>query len=95
MAAFMRSRPDAAVCDPATVPPMPRPAVAPVAGEAGPMLPFAATMDVLAAAGIPVTPYHLVRDPADAASVPFPGPYVAKLADVAHRTERRPAGRYA
>ena len=87
MATFMRSRPDAAICDPATVAAMPRPAVAAIDGEAGPMLPFAATMDLLAAAGIPVAPYHLVRDLADAASVPFAGPYVAKLANVAHRTE--------
>jgi len=87
MAAFMRSRPDAAIRDPATVAVMPRPAVAAVDGEAGPMLPFAATMDLLTAAGIPVAPYQLVRDPVDARSVPFAGPYVAKLADVAHRTE--------
>jgi len=87
MAAFMRSRPDAAIRDPATVAATPRPAVAAVDGEAGPMLPFAATIDLLAAAGVPVAPCHLVRDPADAASVPFAGPYVAKLADVAHRTE--------
>jgi len=87
MAAFVRSRPDAAIRDPATVAPRPRPAVAAVDGEAGPMLPFAATMDLLTVAGIPVAPYHLVRDPADARSVPFAGPYVAKLADVAHRTE--------
>jgi succinyl-CoA synthetase beta subunit len=58
-----------------------------VASEAGPMLPFGATMDLLAAAGIPVAPYHLVREPADTAGVPFTGPYVVKLADVAHRTE--------
>lgn len=87
MATFMRSRADAAILNPATVAAAPRPAVAAVDGEAGPMLPFAATMDLLAAAGIPVAPYHLVRDPAGTAAVPFAGPYVAKLADVAHRTE--------
>jgi len=87
MAAFMRSRPDAAIRDPATVATIPPPAVAAVDGDAGPMLPFAATMDLLAAAGVPVASYHLVHDPADAASVPFAGPYVTKLADVAHRTE--------
>lgn len=86
MAMLMRSRPDAAIRNPATVAATPRPAVAAVDGEAGPMLAFAATMDLLAAAGVPVAPYRLVRDPADAAAVPFAGPYVAKLADVAHRT---------
>lgn len=53
------------------------------------MLPFGATMALLAEHGIPVAPYHLVAAEADASSVrpPFSGPYVAKLADVAHRTE--------
>jgi len=53
------------------------------------MLPFGATMDLLAGHGIPVAPYHLVGLRADAAQVrpPFAGPYVVKLADVAHRTE--------
>jgi acetate---CoA ligase (ADP-forming) len=87
MAAFMRSRPDAAVRDPATVTAMPRPTAAAVEGADWPMLPFAATMDLLDAAGVPVVPYHLVREPGDIASVPFAGPYVVKLADVAHRTE--------
>jgi acetate---CoA ligase (ADP-forming) len=87
MATFVRSRPDAQIHDPGRVPAAPRPAVAAIAGESGPMLPFAATMDLLASAGIPVAPYHLVQHPADAGDVPFAGPYVAKLADVAHRTE--------
>ena len=51
------------------------------------MLPFGATMDLLAAAGVPVAPYHLVGGTEDAGDVPFAGPYVVKLADVAHRTE--------
>ena len=51
------------------------------------MLPFAATMDLLSSAGIPVAPYHLVPGPGVAGEVPFAGPYVVKLADVAHRTE--------
>jgi len=87
MAAFVRSRPDVAVADPASVPAIPPPAVTAVDGEAGPMLPFAATMDLLASRGVPVAAYHLVREPADVASVPFGGPYAVKLADVAHRTE--------
>lgn len=90
MARFVRSRPDARLNDPRQVPATARPGVAPVASEAGPMLPFAATMDLLATAGIPVAPCHLVPPGASAAearSVPFDGPYVVKLADVAHRTE--------
>ncbi len=50
------------------------------------MLPFDATMDLLTAAGIPVAPWHLV-EPDVVADPPFGGPYVVKLADVAHRTE--------
>lgn len=53
------------------------------------MLPFGATMALLAEHGIPVAPCHLVAAGADASSVRplFSGPYVVKLADVAHRTE--------
>jgi acetate---CoA ligase (ADP-forming) len=87
MATFVRSRPDARLNDPRQVPAVPRPGVAPVASESGPMLPFAATMDLLASAGLPVAPYHLVASPAEAGSVPFEGPYVVKLADISHRTE--------
>jgi acetate---CoA ligase (ADP-forming) len=87
MARFVRSRPDARLADPSQVPAAPRPAVTPVASESGPMLPFAATMDLLASAGIPVAPYHLVPGDAPVGPVPFEGPYVVKLADVSHRTE--------
>jgi acetate---CoA ligase (ADP-forming) len=70
-------------------PPIPRPSGEPVWQAEGPMLPFADTMALLASHGIPVAPYHLVGPGADAAEVrpPFGGPYVVKLADVAHRTE--------
>jgi acetate---CoA ligase (ADP-forming) len=87
MASFVRSRPDARIHSPSSVPAVARPAVAAVASEAGPMLPFGATMDLLAAAGVPVAPYHLVREIGETGDVPFAGPYVVKLADVAHRTE--------
>jgi acetate---CoA ligase (ADP-forming) len=64
---------------------LPRPA----ASLIGDMLPFGDTMRLLAGAGIPVAPYAII--PPDAApggiDVPFGGPYVLKLADVAHRTE--------
>jgi acetate---CoA ligase (ADP-forming) len=88
MGAFVRHR--AAQRIPAVArPPLPRPGAEPVRQREGLMLPFAATMNLLAEHGIPVAPYHLVGPEADAAWVqpPFGGPYVVKLADVAHRTE--------
>lgn len=87
MAAFVRSRPDMAVNDPADVPDIAKPGAPLVMSESGPMLPFAAGMDLLRAAGIPTAPYHLVAGSDDAIDVPFAGPYVVKLADVSHRTE--------
>jgi acetate---CoA ligase (ADP-forming) len=58
-------------------------------GLAGEMVGFADTMGLLAAAGIPVAPYAIVAPDAEptSADIPFAGPYAAKLADVAHRTE--------
>ena len=88
MGAFVRHR--AARRVPAVAgPPVARPATAPVAQPEGLMLPFGATMALLAEHGIPVAPYHLAGPEADAGLVrpPFGGPYAVKLADVAHRTE--------
>jgi acyl-CoA synthetase (NDP forming) len=88
MGAFVRHR--AAQRAPAVAgPPLPRPGAEPVRQREGLMLPFADTMTLLAEHGIPVAPYHLVGPEADATRVqpPFGGPYVVKLADVAHRTE--------
>jgi succinyl-CoA synthetase beta subunit len=66
-----------------------RPTPTPIPLPEGLMLPFGASMDLLAEHGIPVAPYHLVAAETDASSVRpgFAGPYVVKLADVAHRTE--------
>src|SRR5216683_761419 len=71
------------------LPPLPRPVVAPVPQPEGDMLPFDATMRLLASRGIPVAPYAIVTADADpgVVEIPFAGPYVVKLADVAHRTE--------
>ncbi len=68
---------------------LPRPTATPVREPEGDMLPFADTMALLAGHGIPVAPYLIVPDGADAPAgpIPFAGPYVVKLADVAHRTE--------
>jgi acyl-CoA synthetase (NDP forming) len=67
-------------------PEVPRPAAGHVVTELGPALPFAAAMDLLTAAGIPVAPFA-VLGPREDVACEFAGPFVAKLADVAHRTE--------
>jgi acetate---CoA ligase (ADP-forming) len=74
---------------PEAAPPVPRPATAPIPQAEGDMLPFDATMRLLAGQGIPVAPYTVVAPETGprAVDVPFAGPYVVKLADVAHRTE--------
>jgi hypothetical protein len=87
MGRFVRSRPDAAVRPPDSVPEHPCPNVELVESDGELMLPFAAGMDLLRSFNIPVAPFHLVRCAADLAKVGFDGPYVVKLADVAHRTE--------
>ena len=68
---------------------LPRPTAAPVREPEGDMLPFADTMRLLADHGIPVAPYVIIPAGADGpeGEIPFAGPYVVKLADVAHRTE--------
>jgi acyl-CoA synthetase (NDP forming) len=87
MGAYMRTRQDSQVQDPASVASLPRPTSLLVTVPEGAMLGFATTMTMLAGAGIPVAEYSLI-DADDAVSKPpFPGPYVVKLADVAHRTE--------
>jgi acetate---CoA ligase (ADP-forming) len=70
-------------------PALPRPTATPVREPEGDMLPFADTMRLLGDHGIPVAPYVIVGPGADGpeGGIPFPGPYVVKLADVAHRTE--------
>jgi acyl-CoA synthetase (NDP forming) len=71
----------------AAVAPLPRPAAAPIRQPEGDMLPFEATMRLLAECGIPVARYAIVAPDAEPGGIPFTGPYVVKLADVAHRTE--------
>jgi hypothetical protein len=87
MGAYMRVRRDSRVQDPATVPALPRPAGALQEVPEGAMLGFADTMTLLAAAGIPVAPYALIGSDDSVREPSFSGPYVVKLADVAHRTE--------
>ncbi|MFE6820926.1 acetate--CoA ligase family protein [Streptomyces sp. NPDC057690] len=86
MAAVVRTRPDALVRPARDIPAIPRPRADTIDVAEGRMLPFDATMNLLAAAGIPVAPWHLV-DANGPVIPPFKGPYVVKLADVPHRTE--------
>jgi hypothetical protein len=73
---------------PATsVAPVPEPLGPTLTVPEGEMLPFAETMELLRAHGIPTAPYALVPTGAASVEPPFDGPYVVKLADVAHRTE--------
>ncbi|WP_392545464.1 acetate--CoA ligase family protein [Oryzobacter telluris] len=66
---------------PPTAPPIAHAAPEPTTG----VLPFVDAMALLTEHGIDVAPFHMVA-PEDAVIPPaFPGPYVAKLAEVAHR----------
>jgi acyl-CoA synthetase (NDP forming) len=86
LGAFFRHRNRPRDAAPASAP-LPRPAEAPIPQAEGPMLSFAATMKLLSEHGIPVAPFQIV-EAGDLGSQPlFEGPYVVKLADVAHRTE--------
>lgn len=87
MGAFMRIRPGSCVRPACEAPLLPRPRVAPIAVAEGLMLPFGETMDLLRSAGIPTAPFHLITPAGTVVPPAFPGPYVVKLADVAHRTE--------
>nr|WP_246497244.1 acetate--CoA ligase family protein [Sphaerisporangium rubeum] len=88
LGAFVRHREEAARREDTPVPPSTRrPDVATVAVAEGQMLPFGPTLEMIRAAGVPIAPYHLVAAGDDVTGAPFPGPYVVKLADVAHRTE--------
>jgi hypothetical protein len=68
---------------------LPRPETVTGSPTEGQTLPFAATMEMLTAAGIPVAPCHLVPPDQNVldARPPFAGPYVVKLADAWHRPE--------
>lgn len=87
MGRYVRSNPASFVDSPDLVTKIARPSAVLIDVPEGKMLPFADTMQLLADAGLPMAPFHLfAADQADFA-VPFAGPYVVKLADVAHRTE--------
>jgi acetate---CoA ligase (ADP-forming) len=87
MAEFVRSPEPAA--DRVAPPVVARPSCREIGSAEGLMLPFAATMDLLAGAGVPIAPYALVEGGQDVERMrfDFAEPFAVKLADVAHRTE--------
>lgn len=87
MARYVRSDPASFVDSPGRIAPLARPTADLITVPEGRMLPFADTMELLSAAGIPTAPYYLIEAAQTGFTVPFAGPYVVKLADVAHRTE--------
>jgi acyl-CoA synthetase (NDP forming) len=89
MSRFVRSRASSYVHNPEEVPAASRPLATPIPVAEGLMLPFADTMELLRNAGIPIAPYHLIAADTPVTTPDFAGPYVVKLADVAHRTEHK------
>ena len=88
MAEFMRHRAGAAVYDPATAAAIVEPVEHWVDSEDATILGFDAAMKLLQSVGVATAPYELYAPSDDHTRNPaFEGPYVAKLADVAHRTE--------
>lgn len=87
MSAFMRQRADKRVLAPRGVSTVIQPAEACIPADVGPILPFTTTMRLLRSVGIKCAAVHSVRPNEPVTRPPFGGPYVVKLADVAHRTE--------
>src|SRR5690606_31057588 len=85
MARFKRLNADRGVSDPATVDAIPVPDVRTVSVPEGSMLGFADSMRLLREWGIAVAPWSLIAGGERVVTPAFSGPYVVKLADVAHR----------
>jgi acyl-CoA synthetase (NDP forming) len=58
-----------------------------VSSDAGPMLTFAATMDLLRSVGVEVAPFKVIQEDEDVGELPRGETFVVKLADVPHRTD--------
>lgn len=67
--------------------PIARPQGSAIPEAEGMMLSFADATELLTAHGIPAAPFELIGPAADITPPSFAGPYVVKLADVAHRTD--------
>jgi acyl-CoA synthetase (NDP forming) len=87
MSRFVRARRSAVVRPSDSAPALARPVGATIASGDERLLGFAASMALLADAGIPVAPFEIVAA-GDEPSTSFAGPLVVKLADVAHRSDR-------
>jgi acyl-CoA synthetase (NDP forming) len=88
MAAFVRGRADAAIAPVESVAAIEEPVGAWVDSEGSTILGFATAMALLQDVGVAVAPFAIYGPDDDpAVRPPFSGPYVVKLADVAHRTE--------
>jgi acyl-CoA synthetase (NDP forming) len=88
MAQFVRGRSDACVQDPTITATITAPVDGWVDSEGSTILGFGEAMRLLTSVGIGVAPYAVYAPSDDDSRRPsFDGPYVAKLADVAHRTE--------
>jgi acyl-CoA synthetase (NDP forming) len=87
MSEYMRSDPESLVVPPSTTNSIPWDGSGVVTSDRGLMLNFDTTMRLLEQSGVPVSPYWVVEAPGQVGSVPFPPPYVVKLADVPHRSE--------
>lgn len=88
IADFVRRR----ACDRSTAespPPVARPSYVTIESGGEELVGFGETMALLDARGFPVADHVLIFDDEDpdGAEIPFAEPYVAKLAEVAHRTE--------
>lgn len=86
MGAFVRTRKDMEVAAASSIARTDAPAGPRFSVAEGTMLGFGATMELLESSGFAVAPYQIVGS-AEEANPGFAGPYVVKLADVAHRTE--------
>lgn len=65
---------------------IPRPE-ATVQVDDGQLVKFGTAMQLLADAGVPVAPFHVVAPGESPIDVAFPGPYVVKIADCPHRSD--------
>jgi hypothetical protein len=65
----------------------PPPSARPIDSEAGQILGFRATMELLTGAGITVAPHVVLEEGVSPNDLPFGPPYVVKLADVPHRSD--------
>lgn len=87
MATFMRSDPSRFVRPAGEIPAAEPGALRGASVDRDGLVPFDAAMRLLTDAGIPTAPFHVVAAGAEVGDPGFAGPYVVKLADVAHRSD--------